>query len=61
MTRKCCVTGCDGNDGIPENKERVFRLPANRQERKRWIDAIPRDNISEHKNTVICERHFATG
>ena len=61
MPRKCCVTGCNGNNGKLESKQTVFRLPADREERQRWINAIPRDNIPDGKDTVICERHFAPG
>ena len=45
MPRKCCVTGCNGNNGKLENKQTVFRLPADGEERQRWINAIPRNDI----------------
>ncbi|XP_078486390.1 uncharacterized protein LOC144744898 [Ciona intestinalis] len=57
MGRKCCVTGCrsgyDAGDKTP-----VFRLPPDKQERSRWLQAIPRDNIADRPDTVVCERHW---
>ena len=43
------------------SKEKVFRLPRDPAERERWIKMIPRDNIPDNPNTVICERHFPSG
>jgi len=40
-----------------ENKVRAFRLPKDSEEHKRWLTAIPRDNIPDTNNTVVCERH----
>ena len=37
-----------------ENKEKVFRLPKDPTERERWIKIIPRDDIPDNPNTVIC-------
>ena len=48
MGRKCCVTGCKGNY---VEKETVFRLPLakkNADERKRWSQVIPRDNLIQN-------------
>ena len=62
MVRKCCVPGCNGNDGKPENKEKTFRLPNNEDEKEaRWLHAIPRENIPDSKYTVVCERHWKEG
>ena len=58
MGRKCCVTGCRSNY---EEKITVFRLPSakkNADERKRWIQAIPRDNIPDSKDTSVCVKHW---
>ena len=60
MGRKCCVTGCRGNYDR-ENKVQVFRFPNDEDEKKRWLKVIPRDNIPDHPNTVVCERHFPSG
>ncbi|GFO37602.1 THAP domaincontaining protein 5like [acyrthosiphon pisum] [Plakobranchus ocellatus] len=60
MVRKYCVSGCrsnyDSNDKIT-----VFRLPRDKEERQRWKKAIPRDNIPDHPNTVVCIKHFPEG
>ena len=57
MIKKCCVYNCNGNYN-DENKVKVFRLPKDEIERKRWLSAVPRDNIPDSKDTVICERHW---
>ena len=48
MTRKCCVTNCEGNYDA-NNKVKTFRLPRKPEERQRWISLIPRDNIPDKK------------
>ena len=60
MGRKCCVTGCKSNY-YPTDKVSVFRLPKYKAERERWMKAIPRDNIPDSTNTVICIKHFPDG
>ena len=58
MGRKCCVTGCDGNyKGVPYT---VYRLPNKKksEERERWLRSIPRENIPDNNNTVVCEKHW---
>ena len=57
MVRRCCVTNCNGNYN-PENKVKTFRLPRNIEEKERWRKIIPRDNLPDNKNTVVCERHW---
>ena len=52
MVKKCCVFNCN-----EVNKEKVFRLPTEETERNRWSAAIPRDNILDSEDTVVCERH----
>ena len=39
----------------------MFRLPAGKNERKRWLSVIPRDNNPDTKDTVVCERHWPNG
>ena len=36
----------------------MFRLPTEETERNRWLAALPRNNISDSKDTVVCERHW---
>lgn len=57
MGRKCCVTQCKGNYN-KKCKAVTFRLPRNTDERKLWLSIIPRDNIPDKKDTVVCERHW---
>ena len=60
MGRKCCVTNCRGNYDF-KSKEKVFRLPVDENERKRWLSVIPRDNTPNTKDKVVCERHWPNG
>ena len=57
MGKKCCVSRCNGNFD-EANKASVFRLPKDAIENERWRTAIPRDNIPNSPNTVVCERHW---
>ena len=57
MGRKCCVTNCNGNYD-KDTKVATFRLPQDAAEKERWIKAIPRDNIPDSNNTVVCERYW---
>ena len=60
MGRKCCVTNCNGNHDN-DSKEKVFRLPKNKEQRKKWLKIISRDNTPDSKNTVVCERDWPKG
>ena len=41
-----------------KNRHFVYRLPSDPEEKKRWLQAIPRDNIPLTKDTTVCERHW---
>ena len=57
MGRKFCVFGCrSGYDA--KDKTSVFRLPKNKEERQRWLKALPRDNVPDSKDTVVSEKHW---
>ena len=60
MVKKCCVTGCRSNYD-PTDRVSVFRLPKDKDERERWMKAIPRDNIPDSADTVVCIKHFPDG
>ena len=53
MGRKCRVTGCNGNYD-KQNEESTFRLPSDPEEKKCWLQTIPRDNIPLTKGTAMC-------
>ena len=36
----------------------MYRLPKDSEERERWLKSIPRDNIPQSKDTVVCEKHW---
>ena len=46
MFLKCCIT--------------VYRLPSDPEEQQRWIKALPRDNIPDTVNTVVCAKRFSS-
>ena len=50
MGRKCCVATYKGNNG-EQTKVKVYRLPGNLQERKRWLTIIPRDKNKALKHS----------
>lgn len=54
------MTNCRSNYD-PGDKVTVFRLPKETTERERWKQAIPRDNIPDSTDTVVCEKHFPPG
>ena len=39
----------------------MYRLPSDPEDRERWIKAIPRDNIPDNPETVVCAKHFPAG
>ena len=39
----------------------MYRLPSDPEERQRWIKTIPRNNIPNSPNTVVCVKHFSPG
>lgn len=49
MPRACTFCG---------NKTGNFRFPKDEDWREKWRAAIPRTNIPNHKDTVICEKHW---
>ena len=57
IVKNCCVFNC--NEKYDEaNKVQIFRLSRDETERNRWLAAIPRDNISDTDETIVCERHW---
>ena len=58
MVKRCCVTKCRGNYD-EEKRVKVFRFPRDQSERQSWVQAIPRENIPNSRDTVVCTRHFA--
>ena len=57
MGRRCCVANFKGNYD-KQTKVKFYRLPRNLEERKRQHNIIPRDNIPDTKNIVVCEMHW---
>ena len=54
--------GTEKKEGNKRRKQKVFRLPRNKDEKEERISIIPRDNIPLSKHTVVvCERHCPPG
>ena len=56
MVKKCYITNSQGNY-IKDKQVKVFRLPTDLKERKLWLSVIPRDDIADHRDLVVCEKH----
>ena len=54
MPRECCVPNCTETKGT----YRFPNEPGDDVRKERWKKAIPRDNIPDHKDTVICHNHW---
>lgn len=59
MPNKCGVVNCKGNYNA-ENKCRVFKLPKDCENQKKWFDVIPirKDFRLNPTKFFICERHW---
>ena len=59
MPNKCGVVNCNGNYN-EANKCRVFKIPKDETERKKWLDVLPpRENfVVNPAKFFICERHW---
>ena len=61
MPRMCCVTGCSSNYRGKDRSEdyiSMYKLPTNVEERERWLQNIPRENIPKGKDTAVCQKHW---
>ena len=61
MVNKCCVPKCKSNYKTSIAKEgliKCFRFPKEDNLRRSWLLAIPRENLTITKHTVICIKHF---
>ncbi|KAL8597399.1 hypothetical protein ACOMHN_022308 [Nucella lapillus] len=59
MVNKCGVVNCKGNYN-DINKCRVFKIPKNEEERKKWLNVLPpRENFSiDPDKFFVCEKHW---
>ena len=59
MVNKCGVVNCKGNYNAI-NKCRVFKIPKNEEERKKWLAVLPsRENFSiDPEKFFVCEKHW---
>ena len=64
MPRKCCAYTCRANCDCEKintedsgKKQSVYRLPADTEERRKWILAVLNANLTVNSNTVSCELH----
>ncbi|KAL8564071.1 hypothetical protein ACOMHN_034548 [Nucella lapillus] len=59
MLNKCGVVNCKENYNAI-NKCRVFKIPKNEEERKKWLNVLPpRENFSiDPDKFFVCEKHW---
>ena len=62
MPYKCCVPKCKSNY-LTEEKEKkekvsIYRFPPDKEEKNKWIKAIPRANLTVNNNTRVCRYHW---
>ena len=60
MPLSCCAFGCT-NRYFPGTKKHFFRIPANEDQRIKWITAINRKNWTPTEGTRLCSDHFTSG
>ena len=58
MVNKCSVPGCFSNHAGHE-KETVFALPEDGQQRNLWLRFITRSDVEEFKHIFVCAKHFS--
>ena len=60
MPQPCCAFGCT-NRKTKDSQKQFFRIPADPDQRQRWIAAINRDNWSPTEYSRLCSDHFIEG
>ena len=62
MPHKCCIPQWKSNYLSEEKKKNekvsVYRFSVDKQETKKWIRAIPRENVVVNNNTQVCHYHW---
>jgi len=63
MPRHCCIPGCKANYAttLKENNNAVvstFIFPKEKEKLHKWLKAIPRENWTPTKSSVVCAKHF---
>ena len=58
MVNKCSVPGCFSNHAGHE-KETVFPLPEDGQQRNLWLRFINLSDVEEFKHIFVCAKHFS--
>ena len=58
MVNKCSVPGCKTNH-VGGDKETVFELPDDEEQRNIWISFLNSDSLTSYKHIFICYKHFA--
>ena len=59
MPCNCCVARCKTNyESSQKENIKLFQFPADEDECKRWVDALPNIIKDPSKNMVVCEKHW---
>ena len=56
--RKCCVGNCKSNYDTESEYVSSHKFPSDKDERQRWLDALPNVVTKVTKNTVVCVKHW---
>ena len=60
MGKKCCVPNCRSGYGAELEKVSIFPFPQTAEIRRKWVNAIPRDNWAPVTNSGVCQLHFTS-
>ncbi|XP_051803372.1 uncharacterized protein LOC127533698 [Acanthochromis polyacanthus] len=60
MVIACCAVGCTNRQGCKQNLS-FYRIPLDKDRRRRWIATINRKNWQPSKYSRICSEHFVQG
>ena len=63
MGLKCCVKKCKSGYKTCKEEVPVFRLPADQDERQRWLEVLLKVNedLNVTVNTRVCAKHWPEG
>lgn len=63
MPASCCVVGCVTRSGTNSkaNGISLFRIPANKRQRRAWVSTIARKNWTPKTWERVCSKHFTSG
>ena len=58
MVNKCAVPNCSIGYKTNGHKLSTFRFPTDKEMKKKWACAVPREGWKPSGHSVLCEKHF---